>query len=433
MALTYAISELGLLEILDSRGRPTFTTRVQLTNGAEAIAGVPSGASTGSHEARERREGDPQRFGGAGVAGVWQSLREEITTKLVGAPWKSQQELDELLCSIDGTPDKSRVGANVIVGISMACARAIAIAIGTSLYDSLSGDNDLRLPVPHFNVINGGAHAQTALSFQEFMIAPIGAPNMRDAVRAGAEIYQALRSLLHDSGHPTGLGDEGGFAPSLTKPEEALGLLVAAITTAGYEASIDGVALAMDPAASGFHSDIGKYVVGSASYTSTELIDLYETLIDRFPVWSIEDGLAEDDEAGWIELTRRLGDRIQLVGDDNFVTDPKIIEDAARKGIANAALIKPNQIGTVSETLSAIDVARRNHFGQMVSHRSGETSDAFIADLAVAIGCGQVKFGAPARGERVAKYNRLLEIAASEPRVPYGLADDRRRFLRDHR
>jgi len=432
VALTFAVARLSLLEILDSRGRPTFEVRVVLDNGAEATAGVPSGASTGSREAMERREGDPARFGGAGVAGVWAGVRDEVTERLVGAPWSELAELDNMLIELDGTPNKSRLGANVIVGISMACVRAMAISIGASPFETLTAAVPSRLPVPHFNVVNGGAHAQTSLAFQEFMIAPVGAASMREAIRAGAETYQALRGALHDDGYPTGLGDEGGFAPPLTEPEEVLELLTAAVEHAGYEAGPAGIMIAIDPAASSFRATSGRYQLHDGECSTSELIDRYEFLVDRFPIWSIEDGLGEDDDAGWVELTRRLGNRIQLVGDDNFVTNPTTIAEAIERRIGNAALIKPNQIGTVTETLQAIEVARNSGYGQMVSHRSGETNDPFVADLAVGVGCGQVKFGAPARGERVAKYNRLLEIAACRPDLPFGLPDDQRRFLRAH-
>jgi enolase len=278
------------------------------------------------------------------------------------------------------------------------------------------------LPVPHFNVINGGAHAQNPLDFQEFMLAPLGAPSFAEAVRAGAEVYAALRARIHTAGMATGLGDEGGFAPDLATPEEVLELIVAAIETAGYTPGRDGVAIALDPAASEFRNADGTYRVAGDSLSSDDMIDRYEAMIDRFPIWSIEDGLAENDDDGWVRLTERLGGRVQLVGDDNFVTNPAIITAAIDRGIANAALIKVNQVGTVTETLDAMAICRDAGYAQMVSHRSGETPDTFIADLAVAIGCGQLKTGAPARGERVAKYNRLLAIAEAEPDVPYGVA-----------
>lgn len=304
----------------------------------------------------------------------------------------------------------------------MATARAAAVAEGKELFDWLPGFGaGQRLPVPCFNVLNGGAHAPNALDFQEFMVCPVGASSMADAVRAGAEVYAALRAGLQAQGMATGLGDEGGFAPELAEPEEVLALIVAAIEKAGYPVGRDGVGIALDPAASEFRQADGRYRVNGELLSSDEMIERYAAMVDRFPVWSIEDGLGEDDRDGWIKLTQRLGDRIQLVGDDNFCTNPAIIADAIKAGIGNAALIKLNQIGSVSETLQAMGLCHEAGYGQMVSHRSGETPDTFIADLAVATGCGQIKTGAPARGERVAKYNRLLEIAALRPQLPFGL------------
>jgi enolase len=308
------------------------------------------------------------------------------------------------------------------VGVSMALARALSRSARQELHQFLIPDAvQPRLPVPHFNVINGGVHAPGPLDFQEFMIAPLGAPTMAEAVRAGAEVYAALRARLAADGHATGLGDEGGFAPEFSEPEDALEALVAAIASAGYTPGTDGVAIALDPAASEFHEADGRYRVGAGRLSSGELVERYAQIVDAFPVWSIEDGLAEDDDDGWIELTTRLGGRVQLVGDDNFCTNPSIITAAIKRGIGNAALIKVNQVGTVTETLEAMRICRDSGYRQMVSHRSGETPDDFIADLTVATGCGQIKSGAPARGERVAKYNRLMQIAARRPRLPYGL------------
>lgn len=419
----HRITDVTALEILDSRGRPTLTVTVALASGTTATAGVPSGASTGSGEAAERRDGDMSRYRGLGVREAVAEVRGEIAERLRGQEWRSLEEIDAALIELDGTPNKARLGANAIVGVSMACARALAQAGGRELWDWLTPDGVApRLPVPHFNVINGGVHAPNPLDFQEFMIAPVGAPSLAEAVRAGAEVYEALRALLGDRGYATGLGDEGGFAPQISEPEEVLGLLVTAIGEAGYTAGRDGVAIALDPAASEFRGDDGRYRVAGQRLTSDEMIERYAEIILRFPVRLIEDGLAEDDWDGWAKLTARLGETVQLVGDDIFVTNPRIIADAIAAGVGNASLIKVNQIGTVTETLEAIAVCRRGGYAQFVSHRSGETTDTFIADLAVGTGCGQLKTGAPARGERVAKYNRLIEIAASHPVLPYGLA-----------
>jgi enolase len=308
---------------------------------------------------------------------------------------------------------------------SSVAARAMASAEGRPLYEWLApAGMQPRLPVPHFNVLNGGAHAENRLAFQEFMVAPVGAPSYREALRAGAEIYAMLRRRLKEGGHSSGLGDEGGFAPEISEPEQGLDLLVESIRVAGYEPARDAVAIALDPAASGFRAEDGLYEVGQARLTSAEMIERYAGIVDRYPVWSIEDGLAEDDSDGWVQLTQQLGERIQIVGDDNLVTNPAIIRDAISQGIGNAALIKLNQIGTVTETIEAIEVCRTGGYAQMISHRSGETCDSFIADLAVAVGCGQIKAGAPARGERLAKYNRLLEIELDLARPVFGLAPE---------
>jgi enolase len=329
-------------------------------------------------------------------------------------------ELDQVLIELDGSENKSRLGANAIVGVSIAAARAFAWSERVQLWEFLRPyDVIARLPVPHFNVVNGGVHAQNSLDFQEFMIAPIGAPSMAEALRAGSEIYSKLKGLLSDKFLATGLGDEGGFAPLLDRPEQVLQLLVRAIEEAGYRADRSGVAIAIDPASSEFYRD-GRYHVAGESLSSSEMITWYEELVDAYPVWLLEDGLAESDWNGWRELTSRLGDRLELVGDDILCTNPRIIRDAIAKNIANAALIKVNQIGTVSETLEAMRICRDNGWAQFVSHRSGETEDTFIADLAVGSGCGRLKSGAPARGERTAKYNRLLEIESTNS-LTYGL------------
>ena len=418
----YTITDVAALEILDSRGRPTLQVTVTLADGTSGVAGVPSGASTGSREAVERRDGDKSRYRGLGVLGAVGAVQGEIADRLRGQGWRDLGEIDAAMIELDGTPNKARLGANAIVGTSMACTRALAGADGRELWDWLTpAGAQPRLPVPHFNVVNGGMHAPNPLDFQEFMIAPLGAGSFPEAVRAGAEVYAALRGLLAGKGHATGLGDEGGFAPQLAEPEEVLELLVTAIGDAGYAAGAEGVALAMDPAASEFRGDDGRYQVAGQKLTSAEMIERYAQITERFPVWLIEDGLAEDDWDGWAELTARLGQRVQLVGDDIFVTNPAIIADAISRGVGNAALIKVNQIGTVTETLEAIATCRRGGYAQFVSHRSGETTDTFIADLATGSGAGELKTGAPARGERVAKYNRLLEIAAAQPGLPYGL------------
>jgi enolase len=338
-----------------------------------------------------------------------------------GREFANLAQLDKALIDFDGTADRSRLGANAIVGVSMAVARAAATSTGASLWETLTlSGGQPRLPLPHFNVINGGAHAPNPLDFQEFMLAPVGAVRIPDAVRAGAEIYARLRGILLDDGLSAGLGDEGGFAPDLTSPENALRLLVRAIEAAGYSADERGVMIALDPAASQFHAGCA-YTIAGERLSSTELVERYRQMVDAFPICSIEDGMGEDDRAGWRALTAELGERIQLVGDDNFVTSAARIHQGAREDVANAALIKVNQVGTVSETLEALQACRDVGFGAMVSHRSGETTDDFIADLAVGCGCGQLKSGAPARGERVAKYNRLLEIAAAHPDLPFGV------------
>ncbi len=422
MSTTFEITALHALEILDSRGRPTLAVTATLSDGTTARAGVPSGASTGSGEAVELRDGDASRYSGAGVRTAVGNVNGPLADAVLGRSFSSPAEVDEVLRDTDGTPNKGRLGANAIIGISMAVYRADAASSGAELWQALAPAGVTpRLPVPHFNVVNGGAHAPNSLDFQEFMLAPLGAPSMAEAVRAGAQIYATLKKLLHADGFATGLGDEGGFAPDITAPEDVLRLLVKAITDTGYTPGRDGVAIAMDPASSEFYSG-GTYHVAGQAHSSSEMIDRYAEMVTDFPIWSIEDGIAEDDQDGWIGITARLGEKIQLVGDDNFVTNPAIITEAIKLHIANSALIKVNQIGTVSETLQAMGICRAAGYTAMVSHRSGETEDSFIADLAVGSGCGQIKTGAPARGERVAKYNRLLAIADAHPHLPYGLA-----------
>ena len=418
----FDVAELSALEILDSRGRPTLAVTVRLGDGTIARAGVPSGASTGSREAMERRDGDPARYGGKGVLGAVGAVNTDLASLLQGQTWPGLAEADQAMIDLDGTPDKSRLGANALVGVSMALARALAASAGVPLWHWLTPDGvSPSLPVPHFNVLNGGAHAPNELDFQEFMVAPLGAPSMAEAVRAGAEVYAALRQELTERKLSTGLGDEGGFAPEVSEPEEVLRLLAGAIGRAGYQAGRQGVSIALDLAASEFRQADGAYLVSGVSLSTGDLIDRLAAITQAFPVHSIEDGLGEDDEDGWIALTARLGGSVELVGDDNFCTNPAIITRAIGLGIANSALIKLNQIGTVTETLEAMAVCRRAGYRQFVSHRSGETEDSFIADLAVGTGSGRLKSGAPARGERTSKYNRLIEIAASTPGLRYGM------------
>ena len=408
------------VEILDSRSRPTLAVTVSASDGSSSRAGVPSGASTGSGEAVELRDGDTTRFGGFGVRQAVENVNGEIADALRGRRFSDFRDVDRVLIELDGTGNKSRLGANAVVGVSMAVARLFAVARREDLWRVLTPPwATPRLPIPHFNVVNGGAHAANGLAFQEFMLAPLGAPDLPSAVRAGAEVYGALRRRLGDAGFETGLGDEGGFAPRIARPEAVLQLLVEAITDAGYETGQRGVAIALDPAANGFYAD-GTYEVDGERLTSEDMIERYAQIAADFPVWSLEDGLAEGDDQGWQRLTDRLGEGLQLVGDDIFVTNPAVIRKAVDQGIGNAALIKVNQIGTVTETWDAVELCHAVGYRQMVSHRSGETEDSFIADLAVGIGCGQLKSGAPARGERVAKYNRLLEIADAHP-LPFGL------------
>jgi enolase len=416
------ISTVRATEVLDSRGRPTVAVRVSTVGGITGQCLVPSGASTGSGEAVELRDGDPARFHGFGVQRAAAAVNGEIAELVTGRTWSDGHELDHALIQLDGTPNKCRLGANAILGVSVAVTRVLAAASGTPLWNWLRPEGvSPRIPVPHFNVLNGGAHAPNPLDFQEFMIAPLGAPDITEAVRAGVEIYTTLRALLARRGHYTGLGDEGGFAPELTEPEDALDLLTEAIDDAGYRTGPSGVAIALDPAASGFRDADGSYRIAGHRLSAADLVERYAAIAKHYPVWSIEDGLGEDDEPGWQLLTERLGNQVQLVGDDIFVTNPERIRWAAQAGIGTAALIKPNQIGTMTECLAAMAACRQVGYGQMVSHRSGETCDDLIADLAVGSGCGQLKAGAPARGERVAKYNRLLEIGSTTG-LPYGLA-----------
>ena len=397
-------------EILDSRGNPTVEVDVLLESGELGRAAVPSGASTGAHEAVELRDGDQGRFRGKGVLKAVGHVNDEIAGVLRGADPSDQRAIDERLISLDGTANKSRLGANAILGASLAVARAGALAARLPLYRYLAGDRELVMPVPMMNILNGGKHAQTKVDFQEFMVVPAGAPTYREGLRWGAEVFHALKESLHQAGLSTGQGDEGGFAPELDTNEKAMTLLVDAIERSGHRPGED-VFIALDPAASELYQN-GKYdLTGEGrSLDPGELIDRWSAWVDKYPVISIEDGLAEDDWDGWRRLTQRLGKRVQLVGDDIFVTNVVRLRRGIEAGIANSILIKVNQIGTLTATLETMATAVRAGYSTVISHRSGETEDTFIADLAVATGAGQIKTGAPSRSERVAKYNRLLQV-----------------------
>jgi enolase len=402
------IESVAAREVLDSRGNPTVEVDVYLVDGGFGRAIVPSGASTGEHEALELRDGDPKRFGGRGVLQAVSNVTDVIGPALVGADARDQREVDRLLLELDGSPDKSALGANAVLGVSLAAAHAGADSVGLPLYRALGGPNAHVLPMPLLNVINGGAHADNRLELQEFMLAPVGAVSLSEALRWGVETYRALHDALRDRGLSTGVGDEGGFAPEIDTGAEACELLVDAIAAAGLEPG-DEMALALDPACTELYDD-GAYRLEGATRTASDMVAFWRELLDAFPIVSIEDPLAEDDWEGWRELTSELGDRCQLVGDDLFVTSPDRLARGIREGVATAILVKPNQIGTLTETLDTIELAARNGFGQVMSHRSGETEDTTVADIAVATNTGQIKAGAPARGERTAKYNRLLRI-----------------------
>ncbi|TNC29559.1 phosphopyruvate hydratase [Amycolatopsis alkalitolerans] len=402
------IEQVGAREILDSRGNPTVEVEVALDDGTLARAAVPSGASTGEHEAVELRDGDPKRYNGKGVERAVAAVLDEIGPELIGMEAVEQRVVDQKLVDLDGTPDKSRLGANALLGVSLAVAKAAAESAELELFRYLGGPNAHVLPVPMLNILNGGAHADTDVDIQEFMIAPIGAESFREALRWGVEVYHSLKSVLKGRGLTTGLGDEGGFAPSLSSNREALDLITTAIEKAGYRPGRD-VALALDVAATEFFAD-GAYSFEGSKRTAEQLTTYYSELLDAYPLVSIEDPLAEDDWDGWVALTSRLGERVQIVGDDLFVTNPDRLEQGIDRGAANALLVKVNQIGTLSETLDAITLATSYGYKSMMSHRSGETEDTTIADLVVATGVGQIKTGAPARSERVAKYNQLLRI-----------------------
>jgi enolase len=394
-------------EILDSRGNPTVEVELVLDDGSSGRAAVPSGASTGAFEAVELRDGD-DRYGGKGVQQAVAAVTERIADEIIGYEASEQRLLDQKLIEIDGTPDKSSLGANAILGVSLATARAAAESAGLALFRYVGGPTAHVLPVPMMNILNGGAHADTSVDIQEFMIAPVGAPTFREALRWGAEVYHELKKVLKGRGLVTSIGDEGGFAPDLPNNREALDLILQAIEAAGF-APGDDIALALDVAATEFFGD-GGYAFEKQSRSGEQMSAYYTELVDAYPIVSIEDPLAEDDWAGWKTLTQSLGSRVQLVGDDLFVTNPERLERGVREGCANALLVKVNQIGTLTETLDAVALAHRSGYRTMMSHRSGETEDTTIADLAVALDCGQIKTGAPARSERVAKYNQLLRI-----------------------
>jgi enolase len=409
------ITKIHAREILDSRGNPTIQVEVQLANGIVGAAAVPSGASTGENEAVELRDGDAKRYGGKGVLKAVANVNKTIAPKLKGKSPHAQKEIDKLMCQLDGTENKSELGANAILGISMAVCRAAALDAELPLYAYIrklhGGKGPFVLPAPQMNVLNGGAHATNNVDFQEFMLFPIGAPTFAEALRYGAETFHTLKKILQKRGLVTAVGDEGGFAPNLKTNDEAVEAILEAIQAAGYKPGKD-IAIAIDPAASEFYED-GVYVFKKSDKsrkTPDEMVRLYGEWTGKYPIVSLEDGMGERDRAGWLAITKTLGKKLQLVGDDNFVTNPKIFAEGIRAGIANAILIKLNQIGTVSETLETVAMAQKAGYGTVISHRSGETEDAFIADFAVGTGAGQIKTGSLCRSERIAKYNRLLAI-----------------------
>ncbi|OFV96591.1 MAG: phosphopyruvate hydratase [Acidobacteria bacterium RIFCSPLOWO2_02_FULL_61_28] len=400
-------------EVLDSRGNPTVEAEVGLAGGGVGWAAVPSGASTGQHEAVELRDGDPERYMGKGVRRAVENIDQVIAPALRGRSAAEQGELDRLMIELDGTPNKSNLGANAILAVSLAMARAVAGALDLPLYRYLGGVSASLLPVPLMNILNGGVHADNNVDFQEFMIVPWGASSFAESLRMGVETFHHLKKVLHKKGHTTAVGDEGGFAPSLRSNTEALDQILEAIQAAGYKPG-EEISLALDPASSEFFED-GKYVFkksDKSARTPEEMVEFYADWVRQYPIISIEDGMAEDDWTGWRLITQRLGSQIQLVGDDNFVTNPQLLQKGIDAGIANAILIKLNQIGTLTETLETIELARRHGYNSVISHRSGETEDSFIADLAVASGAGQIKTGSASRSDRLAKYNRLLRIEA---------------------
>jgi len=404
------IVSLKAREIIDSRGNPTVEVDVELDGGFIGRAAVPSGASTGKLEAWELRDGDKKRFGGKGVLKAVSAVNNEIADTLIGLDATEQAKIDNILIELDGTENKARLGANAMLGVSLAIAKAAADSSYMPLYRYIGGVNARKLPVPMMNIINGGAHADNPIDIQEFMIMPVGAESISDAVRMGCEIFQSLKKQLSDAGHNTNVGDEGGFAPNLKSADEALSYIMKAIKSAGYKAG-EEVVLALDSASSEFHKK-GKYVLEGEGKTlsAEELIKYYETLIKRYPIVSIEDAMAEDDHKGWKAITEALGNKIQLVGDDLFVTNPKILQSGIEKGLANAILVKVNQIGTLTETLQAVEMAHKAGYRAILSHRSGETEDTTISHIAVATNCGQIKTGSLSRSDRLAKYNELIRI-----------------------
>ena len=401
------IEDVYAIEVLDSRGNPTVKATVALSDGTVASAIVPSGASTGKREALELRDGG-DRYCGKGVLKAVENVNSQIAEAVIGLDAFDQKALDEQMRELDGSDNYSNLGANAVLGVSMAVARAAAKSLDVPLYRYLGGANASVLPVPMFNIINGGAHANNSVDFQEFMIMPFGFDKFSDALRAATEIYHTLKGLLNAAGHSTAVGDEGGFAPNLNDNEEPIKLIMQAIEKAGYKAG-EQIKLALDVAASELYEN-GKYKLEGKEFSSEELIERYAQLCEKYPIFSIEDGLSEDDWAGWAKLTSKLGSKVQLVGDDLFVTNEKILREGTQKGVGNAILIKPNQIGTVSQTMQTIRLAQRKGYRCVMSHRSGESEDAFIADFAVALNTGEIKTGATSRSERNAKYNRLLEI-----------------------
>jgi enolase len=405
------IQSINALEILDSRGNPTVRVNVHLDNGISATSSVPSGASTGENEAVELRDDDPKRYGGKGVRKAVNNVNQHIAPLLKGRDPRAQAELDLAMIELDGTPNKANLGANAILGVSQALARAAAQSCNLPLYQYLGGVGAVHLPIPMMNVLNGGKHADSGMDFQEFMIFPVGAPSFTEALRYGAETFHALKNILGKQGYSTSVGDEGGFAPQLKSNDEACELIVQAIEAAGFRPGVD-IAMALDPAASSFFED-GLYRLsrsGQGDKTSDDMVALFTRWVDKYPIISIEDGHAENDWAGFKAMTTALGERIQIVGDDNLVTNTRFIARGVEEKSCNAALIKLNQIGSVSETIAAIHLCRKAGWGFVISHRSGETEDSFMADFAVAMGGGQIKTGSACRSERIAKYNRLLEI-----------------------
>ena len=404
------IKKIKAREILDSRGNPTVEVDVILDNGIMGRAAVPSGASTGSREAVELRDGDKKRYLGKGVLKAVGNVNNIIAPELLGKDPTKQKEIDYLMIKLDGTDNKAKLGANAILGVSIAVAKAAALDKGLPIYKYLGGEDARRIPIPFLNILNGGKHADNNVDIQEFMIAPVGAPSFREALRYASEIYHTLKGILKSKGLSTSVGDEGGFAPNLSRNEEALEVIIAAIEKAGYKAGRD-ISVVLDPAASEFYQD-GKYQLkaDNKSLSSEEMVDYYAGLVSKYPIVSIEDALAENDWSGWKVLTQKLGDKIQLTGDDIFVTNPKILAEGIKQGIANSILIKLNQIGTLTETLETVSLAKKAGYTCMFSHRSGETEDSFLADITVATNAGQLKTGAPARSERLAKYNQLLRI-----------------------